>query len=240
MQSKAIQVDWAGQARQVWVVDQFDNFLSDFAEEVGGQLTDERCPFGVLLWPCARTLAQFLFDDQTLQKDADDSSAAPRMIIELGCGVGFMACILATLCPDAAIYACDYEAGLEAMVNRNAADWGVADRVHFKLIDWREPVPEAWRGRCDAVVGTDVFYDDSHLKHLPPYAADLLKPRGRLLLADPKRYRFGQALHNLKDSFDLQRHIERNCSMHQDGIEDFMINLGVEAQKISILDLSKK
>lgn len=234
MESKLINVDWAGSSRGVWVADQFDGFLDEFASAVGGQLTDERCPFGVLLWPCARTMAQFMADDAALR------AAEPELIVELGCGVGFISCVLATLYPRAQILACDYEPGLEAMVARNAASWGVAARVSFEKIDWRAPVPDTLKSRADLVVGTDVFYDDSHIKHLPPFAAGLLRADGRMLLADPKRYRFGQALHILKDSFVLERHIELSCSMKQDGIEDFMINAGLEEQNISILDLRKK
>ncbi|RYZ49643.1 MAG: hypothetical protein EOP07_24130, partial [Proteobacteria bacterium] len=54
---RAINVEWNGVQETVWVVDNFDGFLDDFAEEVGGRLDDERCPFGVLLWPSSRTLA---------------------------------------------------------------------------------------------------------------------------------------------------------------------------------------
>ncbi len=58
--AKAIQVQWGPHANHVWVSGAFDQHLDEFAEEVGGHLTDERCPFGVLLWPCARALAASL------------------------------------------------------------------------------------------------------------------------------------------------------------------------------------
>lgn len=234
MDSKLISVDWAGQKRGVWVVDQFDGFLDTFADEVGGQLSDERCPFGVLLWPCARTLAQFMYEDESLR------SERPSLIVELGCGVGFISCVLAQLYPQATVIACDYESGLEPYVRRNAEDWAVSDRVHFEKLDWRKPAPPHLAGACDLVVGTDVFYDDSHLNHLPIFAAALLKSKARMLLADPKRYRFSRALHILEETFILERHLERGCSMKQDGIEDFMINAGVDEQNISILDLRKR
>lgn len=231
---KAIDLHWNGAARRVWVVNHFDSYLDAFAEEVGGQLTDEHCPFGVMLWPAARALAELLPREPSLYP------AAPRRIVELGCGVGFISCVLAELFPEAEVWACDYEAVLESYVAANARSFGVADRVRFQRLDWRQPLPEAWRQSADWVLGADVFYDDSHIQHLPPCAAGLLRPRGRLTLADPKRYRFGRALDLLAVHFDLEQHLTQNCSLEQDGIEDVMINLQSREQLVSILDLRKK
>src|SRR5688500_8407695 len=106
--SKAIELIWNGQAEKVYVVDNFDGFLDDFAVEVGGQLSDERCPFGVLLWPSSRTLADRFAREKPLRH--------PKVIIELGCGVGYLSCVLARLYPEAKIYACDYEESLGTFV----------------------------------------------------------------------------------------------------------------------------
>lgn len=231
--SKLIHIEFMNELRPIHVVDSFDAFLDEFADEVGGQLTDERCPFGVLLWPSARIVARWLV------KEAPWDRSAPLQIIELGCGVGFLSCALALLFPEAQILACDYEANLERYVNANAAAWGVADRVQFQQIDWRQPVPQPWRHQADWVLGADVFYDDSHLKHLPPFARDLLKTDGILTLADPKRFRFGTALDILKTHFTLRRWVEEECHIEKEGIEDFMVNSGVLKQKVSILEFAQ-
>lgn len=231
LKQRFIHVGWRGENHKVWVVDGFDQFLDDFAEEVGGSLNDERCPFGVLLWPSSRTLADYL---------AEHTPSQPfRTIVELGCGVGFLSCVLAKLYPKATIIACDYEANLESFVQKNAREWGVDDRVHFRPVDWRQSVPDDIRLQCDAVFGADVFYDDSHIRHLPPFASELLRPGGLLMLADPKRYRFGKAMEELQERFALQSIRDEPCALDREGIEEFMVGTGLKDQKISILELRK-
>lgn len=232
--SKLIHIEFMTEKRPIRVVDSFDHFLDEFAVEVGGQLTDERCPFGVLLWPSARIVARWLVNEAPFDREA------PLTIMELGCGVGFLSCALALLFPKAKIVACDYETQLGRYVKANAELWGVSDRVQFQAIDWRQPVPDEYRGQADWVLGADVFYDDSHLKHLPPFARDLLKADGILTLADPKRFRFGTALDILKQHFTLKRWVEQDCDIEKEGIEDFMVNSGVLKLKVSILEFAQK
>ncbi|MFY7930367.1 MAG: class I SAM-dependent methyltransferase [Oligoflexus sp.] len=234
MQKKSIDVAWAGETHRVWVAGAFDSYLDQFAEEVGGYLGDERCPFGVLLWPSARTLAQSLLDELRFPRNRQG------LIVELGCGVGFLSCVLARIYPHAKILACDYESELQTFVDQNAETWGVSDRVQFKRIDWRQAPPKELQERCDWVLGTDVFYDDSHLTHLPPFAARLLVPGGRLTLADPQRYRYQKALSLLSEHFEKLGQREIPTSLKQDGIEDFMINAGLEEQMVSILEYKKR
>ncbi|WP_141733876.1 class I SAM-dependent methyltransferase [Oligoflexus tunisiensis] len=232
--SKLIHIEFMNEQRPIRVVDSFDTFLDEFAVQVGGQLTDERCPFGVLLWPSARIVARWLVKEAPWDRDA------PLQIVELGCGVGFLSCALALLFPKASIIACDYEEHLERYVKANAAAWGVGDRVQFQQIDWRQPVPADMKGQADWVLGADVFYDDSHLKHLPPFARELLKPDGLLTLADPKRFRFGTAFDILKGHFTLKRWVEEDCDIEREGIEDFMVNSGVLKLKVSILEFAQR
>ncbi|MBC7662037.1 MAG: methyltransferase domain-containing protein [Chitinophagaceae bacterium] len=229
---RSIPVVWRDITYPVRVVDNFDGFLDAFAKEVDGNLTDERCPFGVLLWPSSRTLADTLASETPLPD--------VKLIVEMGCGVGFLACVLAKLYPDAQVIACDYEENLSSYVLANAQTFGVEDRVSFQKIDWRAAVPESLKGASDLVVGADVFYDDSHLTHLPPFAAKLLMPEGKLLLADPKRFRFSKALDDLKALFTLDRHDEVSCALDKEGIEEFMVGTGYKEQKISILRLTSR
>lgn len=231
LNQRSIPVHWQGQDYSVRVVDNFDVYLDAFAVEVAGNLTDERCPFGVLLWPSSRSLADLF----ALSKPLADA----QVIVELGCGVGFLSCVLAKLYPAARVFACDYEESLGAFVEQNARDWNVGDRVEFQAIDWRTEPPEALLGKADLVVGADVFYDDSHLEHLPAFAAKLLKADGMLVLADPKRFRFSKALEELMKHFRLLEQREEDCALDKEGIEEFMIGSGYREQKISVLTLAK-
>lgn len=231
LNQRSISVSWQGRSYAVWVVANFDGYLDEFAAEVGGNLTDERCPFGVLLWPSSRTLADVFAIDKPLSQ--------ARVIVELGCGVGFLSCVLAKLYPEATIYACDYEDSLGAFVEQNAQAWEVATRVRFQAIDWRHEPPAELLHAADLVVGADVFYDDSHLDHLPAFAAKLLRAEGKLVLADPKRFRFSKALDELAKHFHLMSQVEETCALDQEGIEEFMIGAGYREQKISILNLRR-
>ncbi|RYZ51825.1 MAG: hypothetical protein EOP07_20670, partial [Proteobacteria bacterium] len=132
------------------------------------------------------------------------------------------------------------EENLAPYVLANAESWGVSDRVEFQKIDWRQEPPAKLLGKADLVVGADVFYDDSHLANLPPFAAKLLKTEGKLILADPKRFRFSKALEELSKGFVLDSQVEENCTLDKEGIEEFMIGAGYKEQKISILRLSKR
>ncbi len=231
LNQRSIPVQWQGQNYPVWVVDNFDGYLDEFAVEVGGNLTDERCPFGVLLWPSSRSLADIFAAKKPLGE--------ARVIVELGCGVGFLSCVLAKIYPEAKIYACDYEESLKSFVEQNAQAWGVSDRVEFQAIDWRKEPPPALLEAADLVVGADVFYDDSHLEHLPAFAQKLLKAEGSLVLADPKRFRFSKALEELQKHFVLNEQREEDCALDKEGIEEFMIGSGYREQKISILTLTR-
>lgn len=232
VRQKTIELIWKGEKEKVVVASDFDGFLDEFAIEVGGNLSDERCPFGVLLWPSSRTLAELFARALPMH--------SPKVIVELGCGVGFLSCVLARIYPSAKILACDYEATLEDFVVQNSQNWGVADRVEFRPIDWRAAPTEDLLNSADLVVGADVFYDDSHIKHLPTFASRLLKSGGKLVLGDPKRYRFSQAIDELSIHFELLSHTEERCALDQEGIEEFMIGTGYKEQKISVLSLRKK
>ncbi|MBC7533935.1 MAG: methyltransferase domain-containing protein [Oligoflexus sp.] len=231
LNQRSIPVQWQGQDYSVWVVDNFDGYLDAFALEVGGNLTDERCPFGVLLWPSSRSLADIFAEVKPLPE--------AKLIVELGCGVGFLSCVLAKIYPEAKIYACDYEESLGSFVEQNARAWGVEDRVEFRAIDWRREPPSDLLSKADLVVGADLFYDDSHLEHLPPFASQLLKAGGTLVLADPRRFRFSKALEELQKHFHLLEQREEDCALDKEGIEEFMIGAGYREQKISILTLSR-
>lgn len=230
---KWIQVNWQGKLMPVAVMYQFENYLEEFSEEVDGQLNAERCPFGVLLWPSARVLAQQLARNLLPPRDSE------LRIFDLGCGVGFLSCVLARLYPRSQVFACDYEENLKEFVEINAASWGVQSQIHFMAIDWRKPCPEAIRSSADWVLGSDVFYDASHVSCLPNFSAKLLKPGARLTLAGPDRQHLQSALAQFMKNFQLISSKSFYCSTQEDGIEEILYNRGVSKQKINIVHLEK-
>lgn len=230
---KLIQVSWQGRQQAVAVMDHFEEYFENFSHRVDGQLNDERCPFGVLLWPSARILAN------QLAAHLPFPSTAVLKIYELGCGVGFLSCALASLLPNSQLIACDYEKDLQAFVELNAKLWGVQSQVQFRHIDWRQACPPAIQDSADWVLGADVFYDASHVTHLPAFAASILKASGRLSFAGPERTHLKQAIESVAEYFTLLASEELYCSTDEDGIEEMMFNKGVREQKITIVHLQK-
>jgi 16S rRNA (guanine1207-N2)-methyltransferase len=56
-------------------------------------------------------------------------------LLDLGCGYGPIACVLASLAPEAAVYAVDVNARARDLTAANAATVGAADRIHVSAPD---------------------------------------------------------------------------------------------------------
>jgi predicted nicotinamide N-methyase len=133
---------------------------------------DERLPYWAELWPSARVLAEQVATEEP----------AGRTLLELGCGAGLVATCASltgfTVC--ASDY---YEDALQfAFVNawRNGA--GAIATAH---IDWRSP-PRGI-GVFDAVVASDVLYEQPYGALVARVIASALAPTGVALIADPGR-----------------------------------------------------
>jgi predicted nicotinamide N-methyase len=187
----------------VWMAPDIDQLLNDFIETSkaeGDALGQQRCPFGAVLWPSARALWQWLNDSPDRWSRVARAKNDSRIrALELGSGVGFFAALLSAQ-TQWAITASDYEPAYEDYLHANC-DLQNAPRVPFLTIDWCEPTPESLKQSFDLIIACDVFYDDSHLDSVPRIAAELLKPNGTLVLADPERFRFRSALEKLNQHF---------------------------------------
>lgn len=64
-----------------------------------------------------------------LRKGPLPTGAAPRTLLDLGCGYGAIACVLAACAPGSTVYAVDVNSRALDLVRRNAVAVGVADRV---------------------------------------------------------------------------------------------------------------
>ena len=63
----------------------------------------------------------------------------PGPMLDLGCGYGPLACVLATLAPRATVWAVDVNARARQLTGENAAALGVADRVRVREPDQVPP-----------------------------------------------------------------------------------------------------
>ncbi len=108
--------------------------------------------------------------------------AAPRRILDLGCGTGEMALAIARVSPDVKLIGVDGDAGVLERAAAKARAEGVELELHEALAD-RVPLPDA---TVDCVVSTLMFH------HLVPSAKRaaltearrVLVPGGRLLVCD--------------------------------------------------------
>lgn len=187
----------------VWMAPDIDKLLNDFinvSQREGESLGDQRCPFGAVLWPSARALWEWLQDDETRwSKVARERNNCDARAIELGSGVGFLSALLAR---DTRwdLTATDYEPAYADYLQANCELYQTR-QLPFLTLDWCEPTPTHLRKSFDLVIACDVFYDDSHLDSVPRIAAELLKPEGTLLLADPERFRFQTAVEKIGKRF---------------------------------------
>ncbi|MBM3382621.1 MAG: methyltransferase domain-containing protein [Betaproteobacteria bacterium] len=201
--AKLSMVRVAGRDFNVWMAPDIDSLLEDFisAGEQDEQLNQQRCPFGAVLWPSARGLWEWLSADPShFAKIGSDKNDQHLLVLELGSGVGFLAALLAAN-TRWSVTASDYEPAYAEFLRGNCRQLGVEAALPFETLDWCEAAPVHLRHSFDLIIACDVFYDDSHLDSVPRIAAELLKPEGALLVADPERFRFQTALEKLKKHF---------------------------------------
>jgi release factor glutamine methyltransferase len=69
-------------------------------------------------------------------------NGAPKLVADVGTGTGAIAIALAVAAPNIEVWATDTSPAAVALARTNAELHGVADRVHVRLGDLLDPVPE--------------------------------------------------------------------------------------------------
>ncbi len=193
--AKEVEIFFSGQRKKIWVAQDMDRVLDEFS---AAQLTQEipahHCPFGGVLWPSGRAFADWaLTHFGEIEKELNET-------LELGCGVGFVACALAELGLKN-ILATDAEQSFADYLRHNAKLWNVSGQIKFETLDWYNEVPLKYQKRFPLVIACDVLYEESHIQLLPKIAHECLSKDGIFYLADPERFRFDAALAELKKLF---------------------------------------
>lgn len=135
---------------------------------------DERLPYWADLWPSAFALGECLLTGVT--------PLDGRRAIELGCGVGLVACCAVRAGFDLTVT--DYYDEAIAFTAANVyANTG--KRVTACHLDWRA-IPKDL-GRFDLVLAADVLYERSYGPLVAQVVERLLAPDGRAWIADPGR-----------------------------------------------------
>lgn len=88
----------------------------------------------------------------------------PPRVIDMCCGCGNLACAIATLVPDAQVWACDLTAPATEMARRNLEHLGLASRVNLAQGDLFAPLAGlGLEGRVDVVVCNPPYISTSRL-----------------------------------------------------------------------------
>ena len=135
---------------------------------------DERLPYWADLWPSAFALGEHLLE---LIHPPDG-----RRAVELGCGIGLVACCAVRAGFELTVTDYYHEAVAFTAANVRA---NTGTRVATRHLDWRT-IPEDV-GRFDLVLAADVLYERPYGPLMAQVVARLLAPGGRAWIADPGR-----------------------------------------------------
>lgn len=186
---------------------------SALGEESNHKLnTDD--PYGAVLWPAARTLAQYLLlncnngsnqDEDDNNEGKQPSSLSGLTILELGAGTGLVS--LAASIAGANVIASDYETipltllqyASKHLNNNATSETNSIQTINFDICDESIKLPHA-----DIIVAADIMYEPKTGKAMAMRAMEALKQNSRIIIADspgrPGRINF---LNELKDSYGI-------------------------------------
>lgn len=150
---------------------------------------DERLPYWADLWPSSRALARWLVRHQP---------EAGTRVIELGCGLGLPSLVLHQIGID--VVATDYEPQALAFTAANAVHNNLPP-LKTALLDWRSAAEyqrESGGARFDLALIADAFYEPHNVRALVDALAELVRPGGECIIADPGRRYLPDALQELR------------------------------------------
>ncbi|MCW8875489.1 MAG: protein N-lysine methyltransferase family protein [Kangiellaceae bacterium] len=129
--------------------------------------------FGVI-WPSGLVLAHYIFDYQTESK----------RILEVGCGMALSSLLLNK--QNADITATDRHPEVEKFLLRNS-QLNKDDDIAFERTDWATGNDKL--GKFDLIIGSDLLYEDEHIKLLANFIEEHSMPTCEVILVDPGRGR---------------------------------------------------
>lgn len=129
--------------------------------------------FGVI-WPSGLVLAHYMATHQT----------AGKRILEMGCGMALSSLLLNQRHDD--ITATDYHPEAGFFLERNA-QLNNGDAINFRRIDWADETGDL--GLFDIIIGSDLLYEDEHIKLVADFIQKHASPACEVILVDPGRGR---------------------------------------------------
>ncbi len=142
------------------------------AEALG--ISSASWPLFGIVWPSGLVLAHHMLD----------YPVEGKRILEIGCGIALASLLLNSRNAD--ITATDYHPEVELFLNRNTL-LNNAKPIAFERVDWADDRSQL--GLFDLIIGSDVLYEDEHVKLLADFIDRHAKPRCDVILVDPGRGR---------------------------------------------------
>ena len=142
------------------------------AEALG--ISDASWPLFGIVWPSGMVLANHMMTYQTKGK----------RILEIGCGIGISSLLLNERLDD--ITATDYHPEVEGFLNRNTS-LNNGKPIAFQRIDWAADNNSL--GRFDIIIGSDLLYEDQHVKLLADFIRNHANENCAVVIVDPGRGR---------------------------------------------------
>ena len=133
---------------------------------------DERLPYWADLWPSAEILAE---EVRTMR-------LAGQRVLELGCGMGFVA--VAAALAGADLTATDYYDDAILFARLNVAE-ATGRTIATRMVDWSQMPTDL--GRFDVVLASDVLYEPRYAGLVAGAIAATLVRGGEAIVADPGR-----------------------------------------------------
>jgi predicted nicotinamide N-methyase len=160
-------ITWAGESFDILRPKSVDDLISedDFNR-------DGRLPYWADVWTSALALATRLAHER----------GDGRRLLELGCAVGFVACLAAKA--GFQVTATDYYSEACDFTRLNAHRNGLAVPV-ARTVDWREYPSDL--GNFDVVIASDVLYEKPYCDLVAKCFAQSLSVKGLGILTDPQR-----------------------------------------------------
>lgn len=142
------------------------------AEKLG--ISSATWPLFGIIWPSSLVLAHFI----------DNYETTSKRILEVGCGMALTSLLLNKQAAD--ITATDYHPEAQRFLQRNAL-LNNDNAITFEQTDWAAKNDSL--GLFDLIIGSDLLYEDDHIKLLANFIEQHSKPNCEVIIVDPGRGR---------------------------------------------------
>ena len=138
-------------------------------------LQEEYCPYFGIPWEAGIGLSLFI----------KNHSLKNKRILEIGCGLALPSFIAAQ--KGAVVLATDFHVDVPLFLTTNQKQNNIF--FEYSVLNWRSEIDRTKNGLglFDIVLGSDILYESQHPLEVAKALIALLKPGGKIILADPGR-----------------------------------------------------